>query len=135
MRLSVQETTLSPIRLTFSCVLLASLWLVSVTGMALSFVPSLSASRVVAALASLLFIVTLIGQFIRSAPHASDLPDLTPLVAPRLGFWDMTAAITLNILLLLVLGLMISPGLSLLAAAGLTALAMVITLAALIALA
>jgi hypothetical protein len=93
--------------------------------MALSFVSNLGGTRVVAALASLVFIVILIGHLIRTMPHASDLPDLATLVAPRLGFWGMTVAITLSILLLLVAGLIISPGVSLLTAACLTALAMV----------
>lgn len=127
MRSNVQKTTFSPTRPPLSRVLLASLWLASVTSMAVSLLPKFGSARVVAALASLLFIAVLIGKLIRTSPHAADLPDLAPLIAPRLGFWGLTVALTLGILLLLGVGLIISPGASLLAATCLIALAMAIT--------
>jgi hypothetical protein len=105
---------------------IALLWLASVTGMGLSLLPDLSWARGVAALASLLFIATLIRNLVRDTPRATDLPDLSPIAAPRLGFWAMTALITLSILALLFIGLMVSPGASLLSAAALIALGVAI---------
>jgi hypothetical protein len=82
----------------------------------------------VAAAAGLLFILTLIWHLTLSAPHAADLPDLEPSGVSRLGFWGRAGMIALGVLVVLLLGLLASSGLSLLTAVGLIALGIVTTL-------
>lgn len=127
MRSFVQhKTTPSPTSAAVTRGLLLALWLASAGAMTLALISGVSQARGVAALASLGFVVTLIVDLVRAKPHAADLPDLPPLVGPRLSFHSMAAAISLGILLLLAGGLVLSPGVSLLAGAALIATGMLL---------
>jgi hypothetical protein len=126
MRIARQPTAHSATSAPFSRVLPALLWLASVVGLGVSSAPGFGGARIVAALASLLFIGVLIKRLVHEAPHARDLPDLTPLVAPRLGFWGLAFAIGLGLALVLALGLFVGAGASVLLVACLVALMFVI---------
>lgn len=106
---------------------LALLWLVSIASMALSLATDFKGTRGIAGLTSLLFILMLIVFLSRTPPHAAELPDLTPLVAPRLGFWAMVLMIMSIIVLVLCIGLIVNPGLILLVIICLIALGIMIT--------
>lgn len=123
----LQETTTSSTSAMLVRVILVSLWLISIVSMALSWLPDIDRTRGLAGLTSLLFILMLIVFLIRTTPHATDLPDLTALIAPRLGFWAMFFSIMSVILLVLCIGLIVSPGVSLLTFACLIALGIMIT--------